>query len=281
MTPMDDALLDPRRGTVLHRFFRGLLYPWHGTVWLWSHRDLWPWATAPLLITGWMIAGALWLTVSYGDTMMAWVWAPPNGQVHPFAATLWWLAAHVLEGLLFLVLAVVLFVLGNMLASPFWDVLAERTEKVLIDRPETVFDLRVALGDASMSVRHSFLGIGLYLAVMLALTLLNLVPGVGTALDTILAWPATAFFVAREVMDIPLSRRRTPFVEKLRWMGRHPALLAGLGTSTMFLLAVPFLDLLVMPFAVMGGTLLYCHLHRVGEGVPQRGPGGTLPEAPA
>jgi len=224
-----------------------------------------------------MIAAALWLTIRFGDALVARTWVPPDGQTHPLAAALWWLAVHTLEGMIFLVLAVVLFVVGNMLASPFWDVLAEKAERALLDRPEAPFHLRVALGDAFMSIRHSLLGIALYLLVMLALTTLNLLPGVGTMLNTLLAWPATAFFVAREVMDIPLSRRRTPFVEKVRWIGRHPALIAGIGTSTMVLLAIPFVDLLVMPFAVMGGTLLYCHLHRVGAGVPQRGPGGALP----
>lgn len=264
------ALVDPREGSTARQFFRGMGYPARGLVFLWRNTDLWGWAAAPLLITAWMIAAAVWATVWYADDLVMAVWPRPDGDV--LRLTLWMLAVRALQVLLFLLLAVVSWVFGNMISSPFWDVLAERAEQKLLDRPDTPFDVRIALGDAWMSVRHSILGLLLYVGIMGPLLLLNLVPGVGSVLYTVLSYPTTVFFVARELMDIPLSRRRTPFRDKLRWIGQHKPVLAGLGTAGMLMLAVPFVNLLVMPFAVMGGTLLYCQLHRVGEGVPQRGP---------
>ena len=157
-------------------------------------------------------------------------------------------------------------VVGNLLASPFYDVLAGKVEARLLGPSDEPFAWRTVLGDAWMSVQHSLLGLLLYGLSMGLLLLLNLLPVVGSALYAALSTTATVFFLARELMDIPLSRRRLGFFEKIRWMGGHKALLGGLGLATMAMLAVPVVNLLLMPVAVLGGTLLYCHLHQVGQG---------------
>lgn len=261
-------------GTAVRRFLRGASYPWRGLRFLLPRTEFWPWAVGPFLITLWMIAAALWGAFQYGDDLLALFWTRPViQQSGSFQIAVWEFVASGLRVVLFLGLAVVAWIAGNMIASPFYDVLAEKTEGAVLDRPEQSFDWRIALGDAWMSIRHSALGLMLYLVVMGPLLLLNLIPGAGSVLYTVLSTLATVFFVTREVMDIPLSRRRTPFFAKLRWMGHHKALLGGMGLVCMLLLMIPLLNFVCMPVAVMGGTLMYCHLDREGFGVPQRGPG--------
>lgn len=252
------------------RFFLGMSYPLRGTRFLLRHTHLWPWAAAPLLLTIWAIFGALWVAVGLSDDALHLFWPRPDpGEVMQTA--LWQLLARSIGLLVFVVSAVVLWVAGNMIASPFWDVLAEKSERLLLDRPEAPFDWRIALADAWMSIRHSALALLLYVLIMGPLLLLNLIPGLGTVLYTLLSWTITVLFVARELMDVPLSRRRTPFVAKLVWIRQHRQVVAGLGTTCTLMLAVPGVNLFVMPLAVMGATLLYCHLDRLGQGVPQRG----------
>ncbi len=270
--PIRQTVADPRSGAAPLRFVRGAFYPLRGVAFLARNSDLWGWAAAPLMLTITAISVAFLGTVTLTDDLVRLVWPTPREA--PLEAMLWWMAVKTLQVALFLVFAVIAWVIGNMIGSPFWDVLAERTEQKLLDRPETPFDWRIAAGDALMSVRHSLLGLLLYALVMGLLLALNLLPGLGTALYAGLSYPITALFLAREVMDIPLSRRRTPFAAKIRFLAQHKALVGGLGTATMGLFIVPLVNILVMPFAVMGGTLLYCHLHQVGAGVPQRGPDG-------
>lgn len=274
-------LVDPIRpsvpltsGSPLERFGRGLTYPLRGLRFLRANTQLIGWAVAPMFITLVMITGAAWLTWTLADDLVQWLWPRPENGL----AVLWWFVVNSLRLALFVVSVVVFWVVGNMLSSPFYDVMAEKTEALLLDRPEQPFDWRIVLGDAWLSIRHSALGLGMYIVVMVLLFSLNLIPGIGSALYTVLSWTASVFFVAREMMDIPLSRRRTPFRDKLRWMSEHKALLAGLGSSCMLLLMVPLVDLVVMPVAVMGGTLLFVHLDGEGAGVPQRGP-TTAPRA--
>jgi CysZ protein len=282
--PTEVVTIRPSRGTALAQFFRGMGYPFRGMAFLWRHRDLWDVAIGPLLITMGMISLAAFGALMLGDDLLGLFWTHPDPAVDLGGSVAWELAANLVRFLLFVVLAVVFWILGNMIGSPFWDVLAERTERHLLDREETHFDIVVALGDAWLSIKHSIAALGLYVVVMGGLFVLNFVPGIGSALYAVLSWPATVFFVVREVMDVPLSRRRTPFREKLLWMRAHGPLMAGLGTTSLLLFLIPLVDIFVMPVAVMGGTLLYCHLHLEGHGVPQRGPGGrpaALPEPSA
>lgn len=274
----------PSEGPPLRRFFRGMGYPFRGFAFLLRHRDLWDVAIGPLLITMAMLLGAFWASVLLADDLFALIWARPVAGDPIERSIGWTFAVNSFRLLVFVGLAVPFWVVGNMIGSPFWDALAERTERHLLDRPDTPFDLRIALGDAWQSVRHSLAALALYVAVMGTLLVINLIPVAGSVAYVLLSWPATVFFVVREVMDVPLSRRRTPFRSKLGWILERKALLAGLGTTSLLLFVVPLMNVFVMPIAVMGGTLLYCHLHLEGHGVPQLGPGRRrepLPEPAA
>lgn len=279
--PREVVTIRPSEGPPLTQFLRGLSYPFRGAAFLWRHKDLWDVAIGPLLITIGMILGALWVALTLGDNLVGLVWPQPDPAVELGAAVAWEVTANLTRFALFLVLAVLFWVIGNMLGAPFWDALAERTERHLLDRPERRFDVSIALGDAWLSIKHSVAYLLLWIAVMIPLVLLNFVPVVGSVAYAILSWMATLFFVVREIMDVPLSRRRTPFREKLKWIRENGPVLTGLGATSMVLFLVPLMNVVVMPIAVMGGTLLYCHLHLEGRGVPQRGPGGhpeALPE---
>ena len=65
----------------------------------------------------------------------------------------------------------------------------------------------------------------LYVLVLGALLLLNLVPGVGSAIYAVLAWLITCFFLVLEFVDYPLDRRqltlraKLAYVWNLQWTG--------------------------------------------------------------
>jgi len=76
---------------------------------------------------------------------------------------------------------------------------------------------------------------------------------------------ATVWFVGQELMDVPLSRRRMSLRDKLGVLRDHRASVAGLGGVTALALLIPLANLVVMPIAVLGASLLYCDLVRLGE----------------
>lgn len=238
---------------VLHgmgTIFRALGY-------LWRHPSLVPLVLAPMALTLALMVGLFSATlVGAPGVMMALFPRPEDGALlHDFAIGLLYmslLALAVLGG----------WVAGNMLSAPIYDVLAGRVENAELGIDDEDFSWGRLFSDAWMSVRHSLAGFALYLAVMLPILSLNLVPVVGSVLASLASALATAFFVAREVMDIPLSRRRMSFRDKLAFLREHRAAVGGHGAVVAVLLMIPLANLLVTPVAVLGASLLFCELER-------------------
>lgn len=165
---------------------------------------------------------------------------------------------------MFFCLLLVVYLASGLLALPFNELLSESVERIeLGDNGEESTWKQVA-GDIGLSVAHSILGVTLWLVVMIPIFMLNLIPAVGSFAAAILAWLATALFLARELMDSPLSRRRMGFAHKVKLAWGHRETLLGLGGVAAMMLWVPMLNFLMMPVAVTAGTLFYCDLVRAG-----------------
>ncbi|MCO4746356.1 MAG: EI24 domain-containing protein [Proteobacteria bacterium] len=237
----------------LARFAYGLRTPFRGARWLVVHPPLWPWAALPMLLTIWSVLGAAWLAWVGAEDLLGLWWPRPDGP--EFVA---WAFVHAMVVVSsFIAAALGLWVLGHLIAGPFYDRLAELVERQVLGPSDVVFSWRVAVGDALQSFAHSLLGLAAYVLVLVPLFALNLIPAVGSVLYAVIGALVTALFLARELFDVPLSRRRTSFLNKLRYLRAHRWPVLGLGVSTAVLLAIPLVDLLVLPCAVLGATLLF------------------------
>jgi CysZ protein len=78
----------------------------------------------------------------------------------------------------------------------------------------------------------------------------------------------SGFFLAIELLAIPLQRRGLDLRERLRWVWRHRHVTVGFGVASFLLFLVPLMNVLVMPAAVVGGTLLVRGLHGLRTEVP-------------
>ena len=119
--------------------------------------------------------------------------------------------------------------------------------------------------DVAIGILHSLYGALLYVSLFCPLLLLNLVPVLGQVAYTVIGGLLSAFFIAREVMDYSLSRRQLSFRQKLQLQRDNLSCVGGLGMSSFILLWVPLANLVSMPAAVIGGTLLYCELEQAGR----------------
>jgi CysZ protein len=250
-------------GTALQRFGAGFAAPWHGAGFLIRRPNLWPWMIVPVVLLTIGLVAAAWVAWWLAPVLIGGIWPRPTGGAY----NLWRALVIVLGFLVFGVAAIVAWALSTVLATPFYDQMAERVEREVLGLPESPFDWRVALGDAWQSIVHTLLATALYVAISAVLFLLGLVPVVGSVLAPIGEIVLTTTFLARELLDMPLARRRVSFGAKLRYLWRHFALFEGLGASSALLLWIPLLNFVSMPIAVVGATLLYCRLHREGHGV--------------
>ena len=234
------------------QFRFGATMPARGALWLLRRPALWPLAILPIALTLLCILVALFGAVTFSDDVLQWFWVRPRG----IAEVGWALTHAALMISMFIAGACGLWILGQLAAGPFFDRMAELVEIELGLRELLPFDLRTALRHTLRSALHSVLGLGLWIAASAIALVLNLVPGFGSMAYVAASMILTALFLGREMLDIPLSRDEWSFRRKWSFVRDHRWACLGLGGTTGLLLAIPGVDLLVLPCSILGATLM-------------------------
>lgn len=220
-----------------------------------------PWVLAPTLLTLACIVVAIVTTLMWAPDLVYWmVPRPTSGSL-----ILWRIGTGLLTATLLVASVAVAWVVGNMASAPFYDVIAGTVEARELGTKDEDFALSRVFADAWLSIQHSAVALVLYLVVIVLLLALNLVPVVGSVLNAVLGPLVTVFFVAREVMDVPLSRRRLCFRDKLRYLSDNRWPIGGHGAVVSLFLLIPLANLVITPLAVLGAALVFCDIERASS----------------
>ena len=144
-------------------------------------------------------------------------------------------------------------VIATAIASPFYDLLATRVLRSLGEvPPEISWKQELVRG-----LRLAFLLFGWYLAIQGAIIALFFLPIVnGPFTSTALGFLATAGFLGVEYVSFSPRFRSWTFPKQRQWCMDRKGLVAGFGTATALALAVPGLNLVIPPAAIVGGLML-------------------------
>jgi len=255
---------------VMGSFFRGLGYPYRAVGFVRQH-GLTRFVVAPLLLSALLYALFFVSLYFWFGQVSDWIWArPAGGGLWGAVLGFFWQVFRGALGLLLVGLGAILFVLiAQVLSAPFLDLLSEKTEEIVLGRTPKAFTLSRALAE----VRYALLDLLRVLLLLgglnVLLLFLHLVPGVGTLANAAANALWTLLFGAYAFLDYPLSRRHIPFGGKWRVVLRSPSLSLGFGAAVFATLLVPIVGLFLLPFACVGGTLLFCDLALAG-GLGQR-----------
>lgn len=150
-------------------------------------------------------------------------------------------------------------VIGNLIASPFNELLSERTE-IYLSGPltEERFTIGRFWSEAVYAISVEVKKIVIFSSCMLVLFLINFVPAIGPLVYAVFAPLLTLFFLMVEYMSFVLMRKHMSFTEQRRYIFRHPLMMTGYACAVFCLLAVPFLQFFCIPLAVVGATQLWC-----------------------
>lgn len=212
---------------------------------------------------------AAWLVLDHRDALLAALWsAPPDGD------GLW---ASMLRGvrsafgfiltLLALGLAVVAALFASQIAAaPFHEALSHAVELIRCGTSPDASSLRALIRDALRSMQLACAKLALYVALMLPLWIGSLlVPGIGAVIASGAGFAITVAFVALDHLDWAAARHGLSVRERIGLLRAHPAATSGFGLSVWALLFVPVVNLVLMPAAVAGGTLLFIELRAPSE----------------
>lgn len=245
-------------------FFRGFSFPFRGARFVYlRHPGLVRYWIFPVLISSALLVAVGYGTFGLRESLVDLLWVAPTADgfwaslgraAHAFVE---WFLAFVL----FLAGAVVVALLSSLLAAPFNDALSQEVERLSGLPAGAKVTPVAAIKDLGRTVLLELRKLGLYAAVMLPLSLFSLlVPGPGHVIHTVVGFYFTAAFLCVDYLDWPAARRQWSVGRRLGHLRRYPLTTFGFGIGVWLFLLVPFANLLFMPAAVAGGTLLFVEL---------------------
>ncbi|MCK9530308.1 MAG: sulfate transporter CysZ [Gammaproteobacteria bacterium] len=235
---------------MLERFVHGARCFWRGLRLL-NTPGLRGYAALPIAINMAVFSGLVWFAAARFD---AWV----DVLMPRLPEWLTWL-----EGLLWLLFAGLAAVLvfftftavANLIGGPFNGLLAERVERHLTGSAPTDGGVLATLRQAPVMLFDELRKLGYYARWALPLLVLSFIPLLNVFAPFLWALFG-AWMLAVEYADYPLGNRGLRGVQVRSVLRAHRSSALGFGTMTLAATFVPGLNLLVMPAAVAGATIL-------------------------
>jgi len=184
-------------------------------------------------------------------------------------------ALWVFGGLLFLGVVALCFFVGflvaNIFASPFFDLLSERVERIEMGK--------TALESAQQSLWQDVRGLGrvmleelrrvvFFILIQLVIVFVGLIPG-GQIVALPASFLAAALFLTLDMSSYALDRRRLSFAKKREWLSKHRFAVVGYGAVALLACALPGLNWFAMPWFVTSGTLMVLRFPPEPESLPE------------
>jgi len=241
----------------ISNFSAGFFCPFRAGKFIKRHPTLFKYIIVPFLINVVVFSGAVYWGLSFFNSIV--VHYIPQGD-----AWYWAILSYFLWAVAIIVTMVLVFfgftVIGAIIASPFNDILSEKTEELLtgISKDEP-FVFTVVLRDAMQTVMDESKKIIIFVFLMLFLLPLNLLPG-GSLPYSALSILLTVFFLVVEYTGYVFSRKHQTFRDQRRFIFSHKFMMLGFGTGVMGVLAIPFLQFFCIPLGVVGATQLWYEL---------------------
>ncbi|MGE4299435.1 MAG: EI24 domain-containing protein [Desulfovibrionaceae bacterium] len=234
----------------IRHFAAGLSAHGAGIRFAMTHKGYLPVLFIPFIVTIVLFVAGFSTFTAHSDQVLAWLWRPEAaGSDGFFMAVLQWLYAYVFKYLLYAALMGLMYflfmVVANIIASPLYDSVARRVRRreaerlgVALPPPAEMSLVRVVLEELKKALFVVVLPIPLFF-----------IPVVGQACGLLLAM----LLIAWDFTDFSISLDTPTFAARARFVRANPARMLGFGLP----LLVPFLNLLLFPFAILGGSLLY------------------------
>jgi CysZ protein len=180
----------------------------------------------------------------------------PSWLVHAPMELVSWLLRLVLTILLLLVTGFVLLQFGFILGAPFYGKLSEAIEQLKTGRLEVV-EIS-AWREIGRAILYELKKLVLLVGIGLGLLLLNLLPGVGTAIASLGSFALGSYLVCLDFFDSTLERRRLKFRQKLRIVQQSLPASAGFALVCFGIVNIPLINLVGIPLCVVAGSLFCC-----------------------
>jgi CysZ protein len=218
----------------------------------------------PFVFTLVLYIGAFYLFTLHTEDLLNMIWHPQTGESSRFVGWLYWAYVHVVKFFLSVIVLIVMLytfiLLSNVLASPIYDHISAE------------YGRRFEKHDRGNHEGQSRRGVWTIMKEEIKKALFMLVIPIPflfvPVLGAVLGFVVAATFISWDFVDFSLGRDCPLLKDRIRALWRFKSLLFGFGVP----LLIPFFGLLILPFAILGGTKLYFEKIR-----PELFPPGAAP----
>jgi len=254
------------------QLFRGFGYPLEALGFINSNK-LWGLTTFAIIVNvvlfvGLLAVGFYWAGPLFGridfwlQTLFEWEWWQAVAAFLSWLFWIVWILAAVVAG------SFILLLLGQAVASPFLDMLSEKVEVIVLGAEPAPFGVGRTLKAIAIAISDLIWSIGYMCAFAVPVWIVGVITGVGTAVAAVLSFAFNALILGQEFFGLSLARQLVPFRKRWSVMWRNKWLALGFGSAVTLLLIVPLINLVLLPLAAVGGTLMYCDLKASGRADP-------------
>ncbi len=145
-----------------------------------------------------------------------------------------------------------------LVTSPFHALLAEKVEERATGKQVPGLE---GFGQALLQVPRGFVRelskFAYYVPMSFFVLLLSLIPGLNT-LSPLLWFLLGAWVMGLQFLDYPMDNHRLPFKEVRNASAARRLSSLGFGGTVAFISGIPFINMIVVPAAVIGATLFWC-----------------------
>lgn len=219
-----------------------------------THPALRLFVIVPLVVNIVIFGSLLGVTFRFLDsTINGWMTALPS-----WLAFLEWIIWPLLVILFGLIAGYTFTALALLIASPFNNLLAEKTEELITGQPVDALEGPLA---ALLSVPRALLRelakLAYYVPMALLVLILSFVPGVNLAAP-LLWFLLGAWMMSIQFVDYPVDNHQLGFAAVREAVGRRRLSSLGFGGLVALCAGIPVVNFFVVPAAVVGATLLWC-----------------------
>lgn len=162
-----------------------------------------------------------------------------------------WLAGGLLTGYTSTLLVL-------LLTSPFHALLAEKVEEQVTGKAVPALEgFGAALLQVPRGIAREISKILYYIPMVLLVLVASFLPGIN-ALSPLLWFLLGAWMMSLQFIDCPMDNHRFSFKDVREASAERRLSSIGFGAVVAFVSGIPFLNLIVVPAAVIGATLLWC-----------------------
>lgn len=211
--------------------------------------------------------------------LLRYAWIPAALSLVVISASLWLAFGYITDfsdylvaqlpgwlGFLSFVLTPLLYLLGLLAGAWLFGLLAVLLASPLLGDLSLAVEEQIAPGSApkpldflpglAHAVRRELRKLAYHLPRLIGVAILSVIPGINV-LAPLLWLLFGAWTLAVQFADYPAENRNLPFVETLQRLRRRRWAALGFGACATLALAIPLLNFLLVPVAVVGGTLLW------------------------